>query len=148
MTNFQDLLSGEAKAGLYRLNSRASTNRLCREAGQAGWQCAAVDGRAIHDKASFLAAFAEALHFPSYFGHNWDAFEEVLHDLPDVKTVGTRGTAIIYDHADRFAQAQPAEWATARDILTEATQSWRKAGMPLLVLLRGARTAGVGLDTL
>jgi hypothetical protein len=32
-------------------------------------------------KEELLAAIAEALVLPDYFGHNWDALEECLHDL-------------------------------------------------------------------
>ena len=32
-------------------------------------------------KQELLAAIAEALVLPEYFGHNWDALEECLHDL-------------------------------------------------------------------
>ncbi|HEX6100896.1 MAG TPA: barstar family protein [Thermoanaerobaculia bacterium] len=32
-------------------------------------------------KADLLAAIADALALPEYFGHNWDALEECLHDI-------------------------------------------------------------------
>lgn len=44
-------------------------------------QVIVLDTRTATDKASFLAICAEALQFPSYFGGNWDAFEECLRDV-------------------------------------------------------------------
>lgn len=40
-----------------------------------------LDTRDATDKASFLSATAHALRFPSYFGDNWDAFEECVRDV-------------------------------------------------------------------
>lgn len=36
---------------------------------------------AITDKKELFKHYCDALHFPDYFGDNWDAFEECLHDL-------------------------------------------------------------------
>ena len=35
----------------------------------------------IRSKQKLFAIFADTLHFPKYFGWNWDAFEECLRDL-------------------------------------------------------------------
>ena len=40
-----------------------------------------LDGTKITSKESFLKEMAEALEFPSYFGHNFDALEDCLRDL-------------------------------------------------------------------
>ena len=40
-----------------------------------------LDGRQLGDKASLLAALGQALHFPDYYGGNWDALDECLADL-------------------------------------------------------------------
>ncbi len=40
-----------------------------------------LDGRLLGDKASLLCALSRELHFPDYFGGNWDALDECLADL-------------------------------------------------------------------
>ena len=40
-----------------------------------------LDGRQLGDKASLLAALGQVLHFPDYYGGNWDALDECLADL-------------------------------------------------------------------
>ncbi len=37
--------------------------------------------RGVRSKEKLLCILADKLHFPSYFGHNWDALDEVLRDL-------------------------------------------------------------------
>jgi hypothetical protein len=133
MTKFHTLLN-EEKPGVYRLLLRAPANALCAEAQAAGWQCHAVNGESIKDKADFLAASARALHFPAYFGHNWDAFEECLNDL----TWEGPGAVVIFDAAGGFAKAHPADWATACDIFKSVTKAHKKAGRRLLIFVRGA----------
>ncbi len=54
-----------------------------------------------------LSRSAEALRFPAYFGHNWDAFEECLNDM----SWEAEGPALLLlDHAGRFAAALRALW--------------------------------------
>jgi RNAse (barnase) inhibitor barstar len=40
-----------------------------------------VEGASALDDAGLLAAVAEALDFPDYYGGNWDALDECLSDL-------------------------------------------------------------------
>ena len=137
MTKFQTLLN-ESKPGVYRLLLCAPAADLCDEAGAAGWQHVAVNGEPIKDKSAFLAAFAKALHFPNYFGHNWDAFEECLNDLAWEDKPDAKGLAIIFDAAGPFAKANPTDWAIACDIFKSATKAHKKAGRRMLIFVRGA----------
>jgi hypothetical protein len=148
MIRLTQLLANAAAAGpgMYRVSSRAAPGRLRQAVEQAGWQCYWVDGRGIVDKASFLEAFAGALQFPGYVGRNWDAFEESVRDLAWLDREPRQGLVVVVDGADRFARARPDEWAVARDILAGAAQAGGRAGAPVIVLLRGARTAA-GLDS-
>jgi hypothetical protein len=75
------ILAETLPPGIYSLGSRARAGTIAQVVERHGWRCFYLDGRQIGDKATFLAASAQAMRFPSYFGHNWDAFEECLTDL-------------------------------------------------------------------
>ena len=74
------------------------------------------------------------MHFPAYFGRNWDAFEECVTDLA---WAPAPGYVLLYDKMARFANAQPQEWATARSILESSIDNWQKRDVLFYVLLRG-----------
>ncbi|MCK1995535.1 barstar family protein [Peribacillus muralis] len=40
-----------------------------------------IEGQYCHNKKGLFREFARKLHFPDYFGHNWDAFNECINDL-------------------------------------------------------------------
>ena len=148
MIKLRALLAGEIEPGVYRFDSRIAPKQVGDVIDRAGWRCAYVDVRRIADKMQFLDAFASALHFPGYFGRNWDAFEECLTDLSWEHFNGARGFVLILDRPDGFARSQPDEWAVARGVLTSAVESWQKRSTPMVVLLRGSKIAAAGLETL
>lgn len=87
-----------------------------------------LDGQKINSKETFLKQAAEAMEFPTYFGANWDAFDECITDLtwcPAERYV------ILYDHADIFAQADPTQYQIALDILNSAKEYWEANHIPM-----------------
>jgi hypothetical protein len=140
------LFEGRVEPGVYRLISRAAVATLRGEAAQHSWRFAHLEGRNITGKADFLRASAAALTFPAYSGRNWDALEENLRDLSWMPA--GRGTLVLYDHAGVFAAAHPTDFAVALAILRSAIASWREAGAPMAVLLRGAGRAAAGVPRL
>ena len=83
----------------------------------------------VRDKDAFLNAFAQALQFPEYFGHNWDAFYDCLGDVEGEQLV------LLLRAASEFARAEPEEFAAAIDTLTDAAELWRESGRSLLVAI-------------
>jgi hypothetical protein len=63
-----------------------------------------VPGRELHSPSAIFTVFARALSFPGYFGHNWNALVDCLHDWHGHETAG-QGLAILIEDADRLAQA-------------------------------------------
>lgn len=135
MSKTQAILSGARPPGIYRFRSRARPAALQRALEQAGWRLFHLDGREIHDKASFLQAGAAAMAFPAYFRTNWDAFEECLNDL---SWTPAQGYVILFDHAGQFERNAPHDWAIALDIFEDAIMAWRMGGTPMYLLVRGS----------
>ncbi|HNP86504.1 MAG TPA: barstar family protein [Kouleothrix sp.] len=132
----QDIVQGVVPPALYTLRSRARPATVAAALAERGWRCFLLDGRTIDAKATFLAAAAQAIQFPGYFGANWDAFEECLNDLSWVPALGY---VLLYDNPKQFARAQPADWAVARAILSDAALRTQATPPPLYVLLRTYR---------
>jgi len=84
------------------------------------------------------------MHFPEYFGDNWDAFEDCLTDL---SWVDADGYLILYDHTDVFAEHCPQHFDTLKEIFKEAAEFWHGQGKPMIVLLRGKNKVE-GLETI
>ena len=75
-----------------------------------------------------LASFAEALRFPEWFGRNYDALADLLHD-----TAYVHGTVVLWRGWALLAQADPDAFAAFLDLLSE-----RAAQPGFGVLLHGA----------
>jgi RNAse (barnase) inhibitor barstar len=81
----------------------------------------AVRGEACQTKAALFKEFAHALHFPDYFGHNWDAFDECINDL---EWLDGSGYVIAVRHAERVLANDDADYAKLIDILSKAGNEW------------------------
>ena len=73
----------------------------------------------IVTKKQLLAILALGLDFPSYFGWNWDAFEECLRDLSWIPRV----TKIVLIHNDLPLSNDVGEAATYLSILRDAIRT-------------------------
>jgi hypothetical protein len=84
-----------------------------------------VRGKRCTTKDRLFQEWAAALQFPSYFGENWDAFEECLSDL---EWLPAGGMVLFITRADRLLdQAPESELDTLADILLAAAKDWKTA---------------------
>ncbi len=67
------------EAGVYRLN--CTLDELRGAAQDAGFALFEMDLSEAHSKGAVLAAVAEAIGAPEWFGNNWDALADALGDL-------------------------------------------------------------------
>ncbi|SRR5579883_245167 len=144
MDNLIALFEGEDRPGLYRLTTPVSMATLTSLAETHQTQLVYIDGRTIASKADFLQSIAQAMAFPDYFGHNWDALQDLLTDQDWL--TGDRAI-ILYDQPENFAQHAPSDWQIALDILRSTVDYWRQADRPLSVLFQ-SRTELTGIDPL
>lgn len=75
----------------------------------------------IDSKDKLLRTLAQQLKFPDYFGMNWDALNDCLCDFD-----WTDKPEIYLLHQDVPLMNDKKEQCTYLEILTEATQIWRK----------------------
>lgn len=78
------------------------------------------------DKATLLARFATALHFPDWFGHNWDALSDCLTDL---SWLPARHYRVELAQPQALRTAAPETLDTALEILGEAAEFWADEGV-------------------
>jgi Barstar (barnase inhibitor) len=64
---------------------------------------------------------AEALEFPDYFGHNWDALEESLADL---EWLPAKGYVLLFTEAELILPDDEDEFATFLEVLNDAGEAW------------------------
>jgi RNAse (barnase) inhibitor barstar len=91
-----------------------------------------LDGKRIHNKTSFLNEVSERFKLPSYFGFNWDAFNDCITDL---SWMNSNGTLIVFNDSEHFRIAAPDDWQTANNIFLEAIDYWKVNGKYFYLLL-------------
>jgi hypothetical protein len=69
-----------------------------------GGKVVRLAGRELQSPSSLFTVFARELSFPGYFGHNWDALVDCLHDWHGHESAG-QGLAVLIDDGDCLAQA-------------------------------------------
>lgn len=79
MENLCKRLRDVHEAGVYRLNCTLDDVRS--SAQEAGFTLFEIDLSEAHSKGALLAALAQAIAAPEWFGNNWDALADSLGDL-------------------------------------------------------------------
>jgi len=102
-----------------------------------------IDLHACTDKASLLRHLDDALHFPASFGGNWDALSDSLRDL---SWLDANGYLLLIMHAETLRDADEAEFDIFMDILDEAAESWRTAGVPFFACIALPESAADDAD--
>ena len=100
------------------------------------WPCYVIELKGCVEKSQLLERFAEVLRFPSWFGHNWDAFFDCLVDLPGARRA--RGCVILLRHAGELRANAPEAFDTARSILGDAAKVWSDRGVAMRVFVETA----------
>jgi RNAse (barnase) inhibitor barstar len=100
---------------------------LIAAAEQNGYFVFRIDLAAATDKHAMLAAIGRAMHFPEWFGFNWDALLDCLADL------GWRpaeGYVVILEHCDGIHGHAESDFVQTLQIFAAAADEWREQGVP------------------
>lgn len=136
MNRLAAVTEGVRPPGVYRWLSRAHPESSRRELVAAGWAMYPLDGRAIAGTAQVFDRCAQALAFPAWFGHNWDALADCLTDLSWLTGVGH---VVLWNQYGTLARHDPKAWAMAHRVFSLSIEERVRLGMaPLFLLLRGA----------
>lgn len=84
----------------------------------------------IESSKCLLSFFAETLHFPNYFGHNWDALDECLLDLEWLKGI----RKVIIWHTDIPLIWNTEECKTYLKLLYDVTNQLTDSGAEIIVV--------------
>ena len=117
---FDGLLAQHENAGVYFL-PEGDIEELREAAAVNQFPCLRIDLGGCDNKAELLARFARALHFPDYFGHNWDALSDCLRDL---RVADTRGLVLLLEGSQRLRREAPADFKTAMEVLQAVSSDW------------------------
>lgn len=86
-----------------------------------GFQIVTLEGLRCETKHSLLSEYTRMFGFPSYFGGNWDAFEECLSDL---EWIPATGYLTLIKNGERVLCHQEDEYVTLIDILQNIGRGW------------------------
>lgn len=97
------------------------------------WPCYVVDLQDCVDKAALMERVAGTLMFPSWFGHNWDAFFDCLVDLAGARRAS--GCVIVLRHVAGLQLHAPEVLDTALAICGDAAKAWQSRGVAMRILV-------------
>jgi RNAse (barnase) inhibitor barstar len=126
--------SDRCPSGVYVIDEAERERVLRHGAFPPGFVLAILDGAAVDSRARFFQELAQALRFPDYFGHNWDAVYDCLTDL---NWLPATGYALVVDGFDHLATNEPQQWEIGLKVLREACAFWQPLSRPMYALLRG-----------
>ena len=143
MSGLAAVLAGHEKPGIHLWHGAFDVADVRHSVEHAGWGFAYVDGWTRGEtKAAFLAAVGEALDFPDYYGQNFDALADCLHDIGS----GKDGVVLLWDGWATLARADEKAFSIALSVLGSRVNADR--GVPFSVLLRGEGPAVPGISSL
>ena len=132
MSGLAAVLARREAPGIHLWASASDVADVRHTVEHAGWGFGYVDGWTRADtKAAFLAAVGETLGFPHWYGHNFDALADCLHDIG----AGTDGVLLLWDGWATLARADEKAFSIALSVLGSRVHADR--GVPFSVLLRG-----------
>jgi RNAse (barnase) inhibitor barstar len=129
--SLQDLLHNAASNGIYHVPP-AGRDALAKTAVAGGLcyhLCQLDDSEEIDD---VLELLGEGLHFPKWYGKNFDALYDCLTDLT---WQDTAASVIVLTGCDAIYAADPESWQTLVSVLRSAAEFWQNEDVPFWVFI-------------
>lgn len=143
MSGLAAVLAGHEPPGIHLWHGAFDVDDVRHTVEHAGWAFGHVDGWTEGDsKSRFLAAVGEALDFPDYYGQNFDALADCLHDVGRHAS----GVVLLWDGWGTLARNDERAFSVALSVLGSRVNADR--GVPFAVLLRGEGPAVPGITSL
>ena len=144
MSGLAAILAGHQQPGIYQWHGALDPADVRHTVEHAGWGFGHVDGwTGGGTKAEFLAAVGEALGFPDWYGQNFDALADCLHDIG---TGAAHGVVLLWDGWSTLARSDEKSFSIALSVLGSRVNADR--GVPFSVLMRGEGPVVAGLASL
>jgi RNAse (barnase) inhibitor barstar len=124
--HFKALLGSVAQAGVYH-QPHGAADDLLRAAEANGFAPFRIDLKGVMDKDALLTAIAQAMHFPDWFGHNWDALADCLTDLD---WHAASGYVILLEHCDGIHGHAENDFVTLLQVFSSSAEVWRQQDIP------------------
>ena len=128
MENLALRLKDVKEAGVYLVNCDLVDVRNA--AAEAGLVLFDVDLAGIHSKSEFLAAIAQKIEAPEWFGKNWDALADALSDL---SWKSSPGYVLLLVHCNDNFNLLGNDHEVAKVILETTVDFWKSQGKPFWV---------------
>jgi RNAse (barnase) inhibitor barstar len=125
LEHYQSVLSDTAKAGVYHM-PQVDPEPLIDAAEGIGFAVFHIDLSHAKNKAEMLDAIAQAMSFPDWFGHNFDALADCLDDMA---WRPAEGYLILLEHCDGIHGLAETDFVTTLQTFEEAADEWREQGI-------------------
>lgn len=127
----EKLLKDAERSGIYQLPP-ARRGALVHAASKLKLNVLTADITACKTITEAFRELANALHFPIWFGANFDALYDCLTD-PDWQP--GKGHILLIDGIEHLRQTEPEDFATLIEVFQAASEARRAAGSPFWILL-------------
>lgn len=116
------------EAGVYLINCELSDMHSA--ASEAGFTVFNADLATVQSKSEFLAAVAQAIEAPEWFGNNWDALADALGDL---SWKPAAGYVLVLRNSGVTFNLSSSDHDIAREILHNTVSFWKQQSKPFWV---------------
>lgn len=127
------LLRTPEAAGIYQASDDAA--RALFQAGPAaGFNVYRIDLGQARDAKSLHHILARSLHFPDWYGANWDALADCLADMSWNEA---DGYLVFLQRTEILQHADPSSFDALMEILKDTVMAWQEQKVPFWGLLTG-----------